>query len=299
MDTILTKPAARPTSNVVPFPSVRPALCAFTVDVEDWFQSCIDFDAPISERVVRNTERVLELLDDCRIKGTFFVQGRVAEAFPHLLQDLLAAGHEIQSHGYSHRPLFAMERRQLRQELEYSRKSVEDACGAQVTAFRAPDFSILKENLWALEVLAETGFAIDSSIFPMRMKRYGVAGWRNAPQRLTLGNGLALWEVPVAVWSAGKFKLPVAGGGYFRLLPKCLIAKACRSILDEDRPVVMYCHPYEFNADELNDFRGQASWKFLRSQGLGRCSFRDRMRSLLQDLPFGRFDQVLAQWGIK
>jgi polysaccharide deacetylase family protein (PEP-CTERM system associated) len=298
MDSTIIHPATKPESKVVPFPSVRPALCAFTVDVEDWYQSCIDFDAPISERVVRNTERVLAMLDECRTKGTFFVQGRVAETFPQLLRDMLAAGHEIQSHAYSHRPLFSMNRHQLRKELELSRKSVEDACGAQVTAFRAPDFSILKDNLWALDVLAETGFTIDSSIFPMRMRRYGVAGWLNAPQKLSLPNGQGLWEVPVAIWSWGRFKLPVAGGGYFRLLPRRFISKAFNAILDQDRPVILYCHPYEFNATELNDFRGKAPWKFLRSQELGRATFGSRMRSLLQEMPFGRFDHVLAKWGI-
>jgi polysaccharide deacetylase family protein (PEP-CTERM system associated) len=298
MQSALTPPSAKPASHAATFPSPRPPLCAFTVDVEDWFQSCIDFDAPISERVARNMERVLELLDDCGVKGTFFVQGRVAETYPRLLQEVLAAGHEIQSHGYSHRPLHSMNREQLREELRLARTTIEDACGAKVTAFRAPDFSILKDNLWALEVLAESGFKIDSSIFPMRMRRYGVAGWLNAPQQLKLPNGLSLWEVPVAIWSKGFIKFPVGGGGYFRLLPTPLIARACQSILDADRPVVMYCHPYEFNADELNDFRGRAPWKFRQSQKLGRASFGRRMRGLLRELPFGRFDKVLAQWGI-
>src|SRR5437763_6182118 len=115
---------------------------AFTVDVEDWYQSCIDYDAPITDRVVRNVDRILAVLDEFRVKGTFFVQGRVAEAFPELLQQLVSEGHEIQSHGYSHRPLHAMNRRELRDELERARSTVEDAAGTAVTAFRAQDFSI-------------------------------------------------------------------------------------------------------------------------------------------------------------
>jgi peptidoglycan/xylan/chitin deacetylase (PgdA/CDA1 family) len=71
-----------------------PALprAAFTVDVEDWYQSCIDFDAPITERVLHNTDLILEVLDDAGVKGTFFVQGRVAETFPDLVASLVAAG---------------------------------------------------------------------------------------------------------------------------------------------------------------------------------------------------------------
>ena len=179
--------------------SPAPPRCAFTIDVEDWYQSSVDFDAPISDRVLRNVGRACAVLDEHRLKGTFFVQGRVAETFPRLLQELLAAGHEIQSHGYSHRPLFSMDRRALRTELEYARKTVEDACGVRVTSFRAPDFSIVRRNLWALDVLAEVGFEIDSSIFPMSMGRYGIAGWEIGPHRVALPGGKEILEVPVAI----------------------------------------------------------------------------------------------------
>ena len=140
--------------------------CAFTVDVEDWYQSCIDLDAPITDRVIRNSHKVLKLLNEKRVRGTFFIQGKVAEAFPDLVRDIYAEGHEIQSHGYSHRPLNSMKEPEFRTEMELARRTVEDACGVQVTAFRAPDFAICERNLWMLEVLCEMGFRVDSSIFP-------------------------------------------------------------------------------------------------------------------------------------
>ena len=268
--------------------------CSFTIDVEDWYQSSVDFDAPISERVLDNCERVLRVLDDCKVKATFFVQGRVAETFPGLLRELLAEGHEIQSHAYSHRPLFGMDRAALRRELELSVKTVEDACGVRVTSFRAPDFSILRENLWALETLAELGFKVDSSIFPMRMKRYGIAGWASSPSRVTLPNGARLLEVPVAIWPVAGWRVPVAGGGYFRLLPKMILSRALRSILAANQPVIIYCHPYEFNPRELDEYRGRVPEFFRFTQGLGRASFIERVGHLLRALPFGRFDEVLA-----
>ena len=103
-----------PRAAATPQTAVAPPRCAFTIDVEDWYQSTVDFDAEISERVLRNVERTLAVLNECGVKASFFVQGRVAEAFPTLLQELLAQGHEIQSHGYSHRPLFEMNHRQCR-----------------------------------------------------------------------------------------------------------------------------------------------------------------------------------------
>jgi polysaccharide deacetylase family protein (PEP-CTERM system associated) len=285
--------------NMIAGPLSGYPLCAFTVDVEDWYQSCIDFDAPITERVVRNTERILAILDRHSVKATFFVQGRVAETFPKLLRQLVAEGHEIQSHGYSHRPVDKMNRKELKLELELARKTVEEACGVQVTAFRAPDFTIGNENIWALEVLAETGFEVDSSIFPMRTHRYGVSGYPTVPHWIPLPNGADILEVPVAVWSSGKIRMPVAGGGYFRLLPSILLEKFFASMVTR-QPVIIYCHPYEFNAHELKEYhQPNVSKVFLFTQGLGRTFYGKKIDSLFQRLPFGRFDQVLETWRLK
>ena len=273
-------------------------LSAFTVDVEDWYQSCVDLQAPITERVVRNVHSIIELLDAAGVKGSFFVQGMVAETFPALMEQLVAEGHEIQSHGYSHRSLHAMTRSELRRELEYAKKSVEDACGTCVTAFRAPDFSILESNLWALEELADAGFTVDSSIFPAKAPRYGIAGWDIGPQRVSLRNGAEILEVPVAIWPVAGMRVPVAGGGYFRALPRSVLERGIRAVRDDGRPAIMYCHPYEFSPRELNDYRGRIPARQRLSQSLGRGASIKRMRSLLGRLPFGRFDDTLESWGI-
>lgn len=282
-----------------PVSARQPLLSAFTIDVEDWYQSCVDFDAPISERVVRNVDSVLETLEEFAVKATFFVQGRVAETFPDLLRVIVAEGHEIQSHGYSHRPLFDMDRAALRRELERSRQTVEHACGCQVTAFRAPDFSIGRSNLWALDVLAETGFEVDSSIFPIKTPRYGVADWHPGPQQLVLASGASLLEVPVAVWQAGPVRVPVAGGGYFRILPRTLVERGLRSIMASGRPAIVYCHPYEFSHGELDDYRRDVRLRTRLAHGVGRGQLVRRLRTLLERLPFGRLDEVLTVWGVR
>jgi polysaccharide deacetylase family protein (PEP-CTERM system associated) len=274
-------------------------VAAFTVDVEDWYQSCIDFDAPISDRVVGNTDRLLGVLDEFRVKATFFVQGRVAETFPALVRTLVAEGHEVQSHGYSHRPLYAMDRRELRQELERARVTVEDAAGVPVTVFRAQDFSILAQNLWALEILCDVGFEVDSSIFPMRVRRYGIHGWELGPHEIALPDGRKILEVPVAIWRRGRWRLPVAGGGYFRVLPRRIVVRTIRSIVDDGRPPVIYCHPYEFNPNELGAYHDEIPRRLRLSQGFGRKSFSERIRALLGSIRFGRFDEVLTAWGVR
>jgi polysaccharide deacetylase family protein (PEP-CTERM system associated) len=274
-------------------------LSAFTIDVEDWYQSCVDLDAPISERVVRNVDRVLEILDERGVKGTFFVQGLVAEAFPRLVESLVSLGHEVQSHGYSHRPLFEMSRKELREEVVRGRKTVEDAAGVGVWAFRAQDFSILSQNLWALDELSEAGYEVDSSIFPMQTRRYGIPGWDVGPCQVTVRTGAEILEVPVAIWTVGRWRVPVAGGGYFRVLPQAILTHALKEIIADSRPAVVYCHPYEFNPNELEDYRRAVPASLRASQNFGRRAFASRVRRLLATMPFGRFDEVLRTWGLR
>ena len=271
---------------------------AFTVDVEDWYQSCIDFDAPINDRVVRNVDRILEMLSRTNVRGTFFVQGMVAEALPRMVEALVREGHEVQSHGYSHRPLNRMNQAALRDEVERAKKTVEDAAGTSVTAFRAQDFSVLGSNLWALETIAGVGFEIDSSIFPMQSARYGIGGWTLAPHHVNLSGGVRLLEVPVAIWARGSLRVPVAGGGYFRVLPEAVLERAIRSIDTAGRPAVIYCHPYEFAPDELAGYHN-LPWKLRVSQGLGRSRFEARMSKLLRNVPFGSLRDVLDAWSVR
>ena len=166
-----------------------------------------------------------------------------------------------------------------------------------VLAFRAQDFSIADRNLWALEVLAEVGFEIDSSIFPMRTRRYGAglgpgpAAARASKRRNDPGGaGCDLVGGPLA--DSG------SGGGYFRVLPGRLLDHALREA-SKTRPAVIYCHPYEFNETELDEYRGRVPPALRYRQGFGRGRFVTRVRRLLTTLEFGRFDTVLGRWGLR
>ena len=267
--------------------------CVLTIDVEDWYQSCIDLEASISERVVRNIDTVLSVLDKHSVKATFFVQGKVVEAYPKIGQLLVSEGHEVQSHGYSHKSLLKMDRKAFDKEIEFSKKTVEDACGVNVTSFRAPDFTINKSNFWALEKLVDAGFSVDSSIFPMRMRRYGISGWEKRPHKIEFSGGQRILEVPVAVWSKYNINVPVGGGGYFRLLPFNFIKRMISSIISRGHPAIIYCHPYEFNDSELNEFKGKCPELFRFSQSIGRSSFSEKIQGMLRCFSFSRLDEVL------
>src|SRR5919108_3782087 len=146
----------------------RAMLHALTVDVEDWPQSTLDWSLPITERAVRNTHRLLGVLREWNVKGTFFVLGLLAEKFPRLVQEIAAEGHEIASHGYSQKPVFAIGADAFEDELIRSVGLLEDITGERVRGYRAPDFSITERSLWALDILAAHGLEYDSSIFPMK-----------------------------------------------------------------------------------------------------------------------------------
>jgi polysaccharide deacetylase family protein (PEP-CTERM system associated) len=271
---------------------------ALTIDLEDWYQSSVDRSAPITARVVRNTCLLLNFLDEMDVKATFFVQGKVADSFPELIRNIQKLGHEIQSHGYSHIPVHHLSVSAFRDDVSRSSDILASITGQKVTAYRAPDFSINEKNGWALDVLAECGIQVDSSIFPMKTWRYGVSGTPLQPYELTTPNGSSLLEVPVAVWSFRERRIPIAGGGYLRLLPYLIIRHVMQAIETEVRPAVVYCHPYEFAANEIDEYAGEVNTLFAIYQQLGRRRVVHRLKLLLQDFHFGRLDQCIEKWKI-
>ena len=186
----ILRPRAKPLSEHTVATFTMPAaarspqvLNAFTVDVEDYFQvSAFEKHVPRDQwdrwesRVVANTHRVLQLLDRHRVKATFFVLGWVGERYPQLVRDIHACGHEIGSHGYWHRLIYEQTPDEFRADLRRSRDVLQEAIGQPVTAYRAASFSITKQSLWALEILVEEGFLVDSSVFPIHHDRYGIPG---------------------------------------------------------------------------------------------------------------------------
>jgi polysaccharide deacetylase family protein (PEP-CTERM system associated) len=193
------------------------------------------------------------LLDLFRAKGaraTFFVLGSVALREPDLIRRIASEGHEIASHGWDHEQIYKKSPKQFLEEMRCSFDTLSTLVGAPIAGFRAPHFSIDADTYWALDALAEIGFKYDSSIFPFAGPRYGVPGFPRAPVRI-LRNGRSLLEVPLSTVRAWGWNIPVAGGGYFRLLPRALIERAVQAVHEDGLPFVLYCHPYEYRAERL------------------------------------------------
>jgi polysaccharide deacetylase family protein (PEP-CTERM system associated) len=274
------------------------AVHAFSVDVEDWYQSSFDNKAPISERCVRNTRVVLDFLRAHGIRGTFFVQGLVARAYPGLIRQMHKEGHEIQSHGFSHLPVSSLGPAGFKKELTETSRLIEDITGEPVTGYRAPDFSIDRETFWAFEVMCECGIRYDSSIFPLRTRRYGINGFEAGYSVIETPSG-RIEELPVSVyepsWLRG-VRVPVGGGGYFRLFPSWFLVRCLRAMDAKLSPFVIYCHPYEFNPGEWASISAHIPAYRRLHQGLGRRGFQGKVSRLLKTETFGTMSDVLKRF---
>lgn len=269
-------------------------LHAITVDLEDWYQSTFDPAAALSDRFEQSTAKILEVFAAHGVRGTFFVLGLAAEKATPLIKQIAGAGHEIQSHGYGHVEVFRLREDQFRQDLLRAKGILEDITGSEIFGYRAPSFSIDERTPWAFDVLSETGHRYDSSVFPVKMARYGIDGYPPEPRVVQTPGGYQLVEAPIACFNWLGGRKPVGGGGYFRLWPYWVIRKAWRQLEQLQRPGVVYMHPYEYDPTEIHTFRRQLSLKQRIHQGLGRRGFARKVERLLSTFQFGTLEEVVS-----
>ncbi|HEV3139783.1 MAG TPA: DUF3473 domain-containing protein [Vicinamibacterales bacterium] len=271
---------------------MTPALNALTFDVEDWNQlvewKLTGTMPECSSLVVGLTHDILETLSRHNVRATFFVLAHVARAFPALVRDIHAASHEVGSHGWSHRLVYRQTRDEFASETRDAKALIEDVIGAPIAGYRAAEFSITDASRWALDVLAETGFMYDSSIFPIAGRRYGIPDAPLAAHRVRTASGAEITELPMTVVEWGSRRLPVGGGGYFRLLPYAATRAAIARVNASGRPAVLYFHPYEFSEARLSP-RVTAWRQYLASgrysifHNFNRRTNRKRFERLLAD----------------
>jgi polysaccharide deacetylase family protein (PEP-CTERM system associated) len=273
---------------------------AFTLDVEDYFQvsafeSAVKRDAweRFPPRVEDNTRRVLDLLDRHGTKGTCFVLGWIAERHPQLVQEIATRGHEVACHGYSHRLIYNQTPADFAEETRRSKDALEQIIGRPVRGYRAASYSITGKSLWALDTLIELGFAYDSSIFPVHHDRYGIPAAPRFPHVIERAGG-SIVEFPISTLNLGVYRLPVGGGGYFRIFPYWLSAGAIKYLNARERkPAMFYVHPWEVDPGQPRIGASLLS-RFRHYYHLDRCE--QRLDRLLSGAPFGRADAVLDEY---
>jgi polysaccharide deacetylase family protein (PEP-CTERM system associated) len=270
---------------------------AMSVDVEDYFHvSVFDGLVPRSawdqmeSRVVANTGRLLDLFDEFAVQGTFFVLGWVADRHPQIVRDIHRRGHELASHGYAHRLVYDQTIAAFRDDVRRAKRLIEDISGAEVSGYRAPSFSVTPRSLWALEILIEEGHAYDASIFPVRHDRYGIPPSPRHPFRVRRGSG-SIVEMPASTVQLGPLRLPVSGGGYFRILPYAWSRWGIRRLNRTERqPAVFYLHPWEIDPRQPRLPAGRLG-RFRHYRNLHQTE--RRLRQLLVDFRFGTVASLL------
>ena len=277
-------------------------LNALTIDVEDYFHVQAFADVISSAhwdeypvRVERNTFRLLEILGRRNVKATFFILGWVADRCPALVRAIVDSGHEIGSHGYGHRMLTRGSQASFREGIIRAKSTIEDKTASRVTCFRAPSYSITSKTLWALEILAEFGFEYDSSIFPIRHDYYGIPDAPRFPHYWSLQSGARLLEFPPSTVRILGINVPIAGGGYLRLLPYKVTAWAIRRLNQkEDQPAMVYLHPWEIDPDQP---RLAASWRSRFRQYQNLQTTEKKLTCLLDDFSWAPMSKVLSGYG--
>lgn len=265
-------------------------------DIEEHFQVA-GFDSVArrrhwdtqESRVERNTQMILDVLDQRGIKATMFVLGWVAERNRALVRRIVDAGHELASHGYGHELITGQNPGIFREDVSRAKNILEDIGGKPVFGYRAPTFSITKETEWALPILVEEGYRYDSSIVPIVHDYYGIPGANPTIHTLETNSGQIV-EVPPSTCKLAGFTMPIAGGGYFRIFPYPLLRTLLRRVEAQGHPLIMYLHPWELDPGQPR-MRGSLLSQFRHYFNLDKV--HGRLTQLLQDFSFGPIQELL------
>ena len=230
----------------------------------------------------------MRLFDEAGVKATFFTLGWIAERHPELIRAIADAGHEIASHGYAHSKITEQSRQEFREDVIRAKEILEEVSGQSVIGYRAPSFSIGSDNLWALDVLAETGHQYSSSIYPVVHDHYGMPEASRFPFRTKTGGIL---EIPMSTVSIFGRNFPCAGGGYFRLVPYRYFRWTTRKLNEvEGQSSVFYFHPWELDPDQPRMKNISLKSRFRHYVNLDRMECR--LQRLLSDFRWDRMDKV-------
>jgi polysaccharide deacetylase family protein (PEP-CTERM system associated) len=242
--------------------------------------------------VVQSTQRVLELLDEASCKATFFTLGWVAENYPELIREISERGHEVACHSDKHRRIFEMTAAEFRDDTRVAKDRLEQIIGRGIIGYRAPSFSITKDSLWAFEILAETGFRYDSSIFPVDHPNYGMPRGPRTAFRVPTPRGTIV-EFPMPTLELAGSRSPFGGGAYLRLLPYWYTRWGIRFLNErEGQPACVYVHPWEIDPEQPR-MKGSVTARVRHYLGLR--GLETKLRGLLRDFNFQTMGALIGE----
>lgn len=285
-----------------------PPTLLLSFDLEDWAQLVgmaiarpgWDKPGPSFERQMR---AVFDLLDAAGRRATFFVLGLTARRYPDIVREIARRGDEMACHGFGHERVHRLDRDSFRRDVEASLELIDQLTGQRPRGYRAPAFSITRDTVWALETLADLGFAYDSSLHDSPRIPRRIEGIPGAPVAMRLPSGRELMECPPAVWQRGRLAMPVGGGAYWRVLPEAVLVHAIEQVGRTNPFPPCYFHPYECDPEYLRAELpeapswaqwGQASYYTLRYR-FGQKQILPRLQTILQRFPSTTYEQVIRR----
>jgi polysaccharide deacetylase family protein (PEP-CTERM system associated) len=268
-----------------------------SVDVEEYYHASIFRSGTATHgflefesRVEESMDRLLDLLERHHTKATFFVLGEVAAKHPAMVRALAAEHHEVACHGDRHEDVNRQTPRQFRADIRRAKAEIEAITGFPVIGYRAPNFSIGREQAWAYPILAEEGFVYDSSLYPVYHPRYGQPEAPRFPHEIWRSGSASLTEFPIGTARVLGTNVPIGGGGLFRLLPEAFYRQAVRYVNHHDQqPVMFYLHPWELDPDHP---RVPFHWKARLTHYANLRSTAPKLARLLSEFEFGTIDEV-------
>ena len=279
--------------------SGQPPVNVLSVDVEEYYHASIfqrgtKHLGPLSfeSRVEANMDNVLRLLEDHNVLSTFFILGEVAAAHPQMVKRICHIGHEVACHGYAHQLVSRQRPDEFREDVHRAKSVLEDLVGKPVFGYRAPSFSIGRDQEWAYGILSEEGFRYDSSVYPIVHDIYGHPGAPRFPHRIVANDRGNLVEFPIGTTRLFNVNLPMGGGGYFRLLPTFYfnwgIGRVNRV---EQKPIMFYFHPWEL---DLSLPHVPMPWRHRFRLYVGVGNTKIKLSALLQKFRFDTTANVLG-----
>ena len=271
---------------------------ALTFDIEDYYQveafkNYITYEewSQYPSRVEANTQKILNILAERGVKATFFTLGWVAQRYPEMVKRITDGGHELATHGYAHQMVYKQTPTEFEADLAKSIEVLERISGSKIIGYRAPTYSIIEDSYWAFDTLIKYHILYDSSIFPITHDRYGIPHSERFPYRIERDNGASIMEFPLSTVRLWKWNFPIAGGGYLRLFPYWLIKYSLFSLNRQQKPGIIYLHPWELDPEQPRIQNIPASTRFRHYVNLH--STAEKLRRLIRDFQFAPIREVL------
>lgn len=167
----------------------------------------------------RYLNKILDTLDERGFKGTFFCTGLMGTDFSDVVRLIHSRGHEVGCHSYKHTWLNKMTKEDVLEDTRTSLDALEQCIGEKIKSYRAPAFSIGKDNKWTFEILTKCGIKRDASIYPAERDFGGFAQFGQKCPTMVYCNHSLFKEFPICTTVLCGHEIAFSGGGYFRFFP--------------------------------------------------------------------------------